>query len=253
MSNEKSPMPSSHGRSGKNLLELAYQSIEELIVTCKLKPGTFLRIQDLQELTGFNRMPVYQAVTRLSTDTLLIIQPRQGIQVSPIDLHRAQTLLKLRRDIERFVVALASRRSSNNDRQHMTYLINVLMSRRLAVSISEFNLIDREIDAAILQACGEPFLEATLRPLHTIFRRIGWLYHSLIPEGAHLDSTINGHLDVLRAIVDADTTAAEKASDHLMDFVEKMFPILETSLSPDLFDIQKKALMPSDVRAARST
>ena len=252
MANEKSPAPSLHGRSGKNLLELAYQSIEELIVTCELKPGTFLRIQDLQELTGFNRMPVYQAVTRLSTDTLLIIQPRQGIQVSPIDLQRAQTLLKLRRDIERFVVALASKRSSNNDRQHMAYLINVLISRRSAVSISEFNLIDREIDAAILQACGEPFLEATLRPLHTIFRRIGWLYHSLIPEGAHLDSTVDGHLDVLRAVVDADSAAAEKASDHLMDFVEKMFPILETSLSPDLFDIQKKALMPSDVRAARN-
>ena len=246
MTKENSHGASHHGRSGKNLLELAYQSIEELIVTCELKPGAFMRIQDLQELTGFNRMPVYQAVTRLSTDTLLIIQPRQGIQVSPIDLHRAQTLLKLRRDIERFVVARASQRSSNNDRQHMTYLVEVLNTRRSVISISEFNTIDREIDAIILQACGEPFLESTLRPLHTIFRRIGWLYHSLTPEGAPLNSTIDGHLDVLNAVVNADAAAAEKASDHLMDFVEKMFSVLTTSLTPSTFDIQKKTLIPSE-------
>ena len=43
-----------------NLFELAYERIEHLIVTCELKPGRFLAIQDLQEMTGFSRTPVHR-------------------------------------------------------------------------------------------------------------------------------------------------------------------------------------------------
>jgi DNA-binding transcriptional regulator YhcF (GntR family) len=71
-----------------NLFELAYERIEHLIVTCELKPGRFLSIQDLQEITGFSRTPAHQAVSRLADDTLILIKPRHGVQIAPIDLAR---------------------------------------------------------------------------------------------------------------------------------------------------------------------
>ena len=54
-----------------SLVELAYERIEELIINCELKPGQFLAIQDLREITGFSRTPVHQAVSRLADDTLI--------------------------------------------------------------------------------------------------------------------------------------------------------------------------------------
>jgi len=223
--------------AGKNLNEVAHNKLEELIVTCTLKPGSYLRIQDLQTLTGINRTPVHQAVTRLSSDTLMIIQPRQGIQIAPIDLTRSHLLLQLRRDMERFVVALASERASSSSRRQMRHLIGLLSTHRNEMTIVEFNEFDRRIDQMMLAACGEPFLEYTLRPLHTIFRRLGWIYHTQTNHGENLDMTIDSHLDVLNAVVAGKKDAALIASDKLIEFVDAMFPILETEVAPSVFDV----------------
>src|SRR5277367_6526955 len=98
-------------RNRLNLANLAYDQLEELIVSCALKPGQFLAIQDLQTMTGGGRTPVHQAVSRLSADTLILIRPRHGLQIAPIDLARERVLLGLRRDMERFVVRLATERA----------------------------------------------------------------------------------------------------------------------------------------------
>jgi DNA-binding GntR family transcriptional regulator len=222
--------------AGRNLNELAHNKLEELIVTCALKPGSYLRIQDLQTLTGINRTPVHQAVTRLSSDTLMIIQPRQGIQIAPIDLTRSHLLLQLRRDMERFVVALASERASSSSRRQMRHLIGLLSAHRNEMTIVEFNEFDRRIDQMMLAACGEPFLEYTLRPLHTIFRRLGWIYHTQTDHGANLDKTIDSHLDVLNAVVAGKKDEALVASDKLIEFVDAMFPVLESEVAPIVFD-----------------
>ena len=155
-----------------NLVELAYEQIENRIISCKLKPGSFLSIQDLVDITGISRTPVHQAVTKLAADTLVIIQPRHGLQIAPIDLARERMLLRLRRDLERFVVTLAAEHSTATHRSQMMHLTRTLQERRETMTISEFNVFDRRIDKLVLLAAGEPFLEHTLRPLHTLFRRI---------------------------------------------------------------------------------
>src|SRR5262245_48421909 len=85
-------------RNRVNLVELAYERIEALIVNCKLRPGRLLAMQDLQEMTGLGRTPIHQAVSRLASDTLIVVRPRHGLQIAPIDLARERILLKLRRD-----------------------------------------------------------------------------------------------------------------------------------------------------------
>src|SRR3569833_2695659 len=103
-------------RGAGNLFDSAYLKLEELLVNCTLKPGRFLTVQELQDLPGFGRPPVHAAVNRLATDTLIIIRPRHGLQVAPIDLTRERLLLALRRDIARFVVCLAAARASLSPR-----------------------------------------------------------------------------------------------------------------------------------------
>jgi DNA-binding GntR family transcriptional regulator len=39
-------------RNRLNMADVAYDQLEELIVTCALQPGLFLSIQDLQTATG---------------------------------------------------------------------------------------------------------------------------------------------------------------------------------------------------------
>ena len=59
-------------RNRINFFELAYQRIEDLLVNCELKPGRFLTVQELQDVTGFGRTPVHNAVNQFAADTLII-------------------------------------------------------------------------------------------------------------------------------------------------------------------------------------
>jgi DNA-binding GntR family transcriptional regulator len=228
------PMPGRRNRL--NLFELAYERIEDLIVRCELKPGSFLAMQDLQGMTGLGRTPVHQAVSRLAADTLIVVHPRHGLQIAPIDLAREHVLLQLRRDIERFVVRLAAERSGPSHRNQIMHLTRALRDQRKKMTIGDFNIFDRRIDRIILNAAGETFLEQTLRPLHTIFRRIGWVYHTRIASGADFDPTIDCHLAVLDAIGSRRIDAAMSASDALIDFVDHMFDAMERELDPALLD-----------------
>ncbi|MGG5819106.1 GntR family transcriptional regulator [Falsiroseomonas sp. HW251] len=220
----------------RNLFDLAYERIEEMIVTCALKPGRFLTMQELQESTGLGRTPVHQAVTRLAADTLIVVQPRQGLRIATIDLSRDRILLQLRRDLERFVIRLATERSGPSHRNQLLHLARALRERRDTISICEFNMFDRRIDRLIITAAGEPFLEHTLRPLHTIYRRIGWIHHTAIAADAGLTQTVDAHLAILDAVANRHEDAAMAATDRLIDFVGSMFEVMEREIDPSLLD-----------------
>ena len=73
------------GAARRTWFDQAYERLENLLIVCELRPGSVTSIQDLQELSGFGRAPVHQAVNRLAADTLLSVQARQGIRIAPIE------------------------------------------------------------------------------------------------------------------------------------------------------------------------
>lgn len=219
-----------------NFFDLAYERIEELLINCELKPGRQLTLQELQDVTGLGRTPVHNAVSRLAADTLLVVLPRHGLRVAPIDLARERLLLQLRRDMERFVMRLAVERASLSHRNQMLHIERALRERREQITLSEFNLLDRRIDQILLAAANEPFLEHTLRPLHTIYRRIGFIHHTVTHGKSDLTQTVDCHLSVLNAVANRHLETALAATDALVGFVDSMFDEMETGIDPRLLD-----------------
>jgi DNA-binding GntR family transcriptional regulator len=219
-----------------NLSDLAYDRLEDMIVSCALRPGRFLAIQDLQDMTGVGRTPIHLAVSRLAADTLILIRPRHGLQIASIDLARERTLLQLRRDMERFVVRLATERSGASQRNQFLHIATHLRAKSDSLPIDEFNRLDRRIDELMIAAAGEPFLESTLRPLHTFSRRIGWIYHSRVRPSEGLGQTLLSHLAILDAVAAARVKDAVAASDRLITFMDSMFDVLGRGIDPSLFD-----------------
>jgi DNA-binding GntR family transcriptional regulator len=235
-SRRSSPGDNASRTNRTNLADLAYNRLEEQIVACALRPGLFLSIQDLQKKVGVGRTPIHQAVSRLAADTLIVIRPRHGLQIAPVDLARERRLLQLRRDMERFVVRLATERSGASHRNQMLHISGTLRDRAGSMTISEFNQLDRRIDQLFIAAAGEAFLEHTLRPLHTISRRIGWIYHSWVCPDEGLGRTVDCHLDILEAVSANRVKDAVAASDRLIAFSDSMFGVLGRGTDPALFD-----------------
>jgi DNA-binding GntR family transcriptional regulator len=228
--------PAPPRRNRVNLSDLAYDRLEELIVTCALPPGRFLSIQDLQAQTDVGRTPIHQAVSRLAADTLIVVRPRHGLQITPIDLSRERTLLGLRRDMERFVVRLATERAGASHKNQLLHIGHTLRGQAPKMTIGRFNQLDRRLDRLLIAAAGEAFLASTLRPLHTIFRRIGWVYHSRVRPDESLAGTLDGHLAIIDAVAGGHVADAIAASDRLIDFVDTMFDVLGRGTDPALFD-----------------
>lgn len=224
------------GTGPLNQFELAYQAIESRLVNCELQPGRYLALQELQAIVNLGRTPVHQAVNRLAGDTLIKVHPRRGLQIAPIDLSRERTLLQLRRDMERFVIRLATAHSTASHRNQMLHLKRALRENREQITLESFNQIDRRIDELFLSAAAEPFADNTLRPLHTFFRRIGWLYYSEVRAETNLLRTVDVHLALLDAVTHGRVDAALQASDELISFVDSMFDALEREIDPAKLD-----------------
>ena len=75
-----------------------------------------------------------------------------------------------------------------------------------------------------------------MRPLHTIFRRVGHVHLTHLGGTAGLAKTIECHLALLAAVVDRDTKGAKNASDALIDWAQVMFDSLEGNIEPQLLD-----------------
>jgi DNA-binding GntR family transcriptional regulator len=226
----------SPARNRLNLADLAYDRIEDLIVACELRPGMLLSLQDLQQMTGIGRTPIHQAVNKLAADTLIIVRPRHGLQIAPIDLARERMLLQLRRDLERFVVRLAAQRANASHRNQLLHSIRILRDRGQTMDIGEFNRLDRRMDQLLNVAAGEPFLEHTLRPLHTLSRRIGWIFHTWAAPDEGLSKTTNCHLEILEAVAKQRAREAISAADRLIDFCDSMFDTIERVVDPARLD-----------------
>jgi len=144
-------------------------------------------------------------------------------------------LLGLRREMERFVLRLAAERCGPSHRNQFLHIGRALRAAE-TIDIVTFNQLDRRIDQLLLQVSGEPFLEHTLRPLHTIFRRLGWIYHSSVRPQNGLDRTVECHIAIIDAVCARDADRAVAAADELVEWVEDMLTVMDVGVDPALLD-----------------
>lgn len=220
-----------------DLTSAAYERIEELFISMRLQPGATLRTQDLQELTGLGRTPVHQAVRRLAAETLLDVQPRNGLRVAPIDLARERRLSALRRDMDRFVCGAAIAGIEGNERARLGHIMRHLQAERETITLDRFNVLDKAFDMLMIQASRERFLERSLRPLKALGRRAGYLDISKLSGRQGLDDTVGHHLAIMQAVLDGDVARARDMSDDLVEFGLVMLDRLERHIDPALLDI----------------
>lgn len=220
-----------------DLTSVAYERIEELFISMRLQPGASLRTQDLQTLTGLGRTPVHQAVRRLAAETLLEVQPRNGLRVAPIDLAREKRLAELRRNMDRFALSSAIASMESNERARLGHIIRSMEDERDGMTLDRFNMFDKAFDVLMIQASREPFLERSLRPLKALARRSGYLDISRISHDDGLRESITHHLAVMRAVMAGDAAAAAALSDRLVDLALRMLDRLERQVDPALLDM----------------
>ncbi|WP_165443235.1 GntR family transcriptional regulator [Acinetobacter ihumii] len=80
--------------------EIVYRSIRDDILSCKLAPGSKLKINELCEKYAASLGAVREALSRLCSEELIISEAQKGFRVSPISTKDLQDLANTRIHIE---------------------------------------------------------------------------------------------------------------------------------------------------------
>ena len=213
--NKRASVPQAPAQS---LTELAYAHLEELIVTLKLEPARVVSEGELSVLTGIGRTPIREALQRLARENLVSILPRRGIIVTEINVGSQLKLLEVRRELERLISRSAARRATDEEREQFRVLVRNFEKSARANDDVAFMRTDREFNSLCSAASHNEFAAGAMSLMHSLSRRFWYIHYR---QAADMPATAKLHGDIARAIADGDEERAARASDRLLDSIEK--------------------------------
>jgi DNA-binding GntR family transcriptional regulator len=189
-----------------------------MIVTLQLTPGAVVSEAELADRVGFGRTPIREALQRLARERLVNILPRRGVMVSEINVKSQLRLLEVRRELERLISRSAARRATDTERDAVRRIAAAFEASAAAHDDVTFMRTDREFNSLQAAATRNEFAVGAMGLMHGLSRRFWYI---LYKQAADLPLTAQLHADIARAIADADEAAAARATDKLVDAIER--------------------------------
>jgi len=87
-------------RIRKSLTSTAYERLRSDVLSCELRPGQRLNINELCLKTGLNLSAVREALSKLTADGLVVADEKRGFSVAPISVPELRDLTGVRAEIE---------------------------------------------------------------------------------------------------------------------------------------------------------
>jgi DNA-binding GntR family transcriptional regulator len=202
----------------QSLTDRAYADLEEMIVTLKLAPGSAVSEQELSTYLGIGRTPIREALQRLARERLVSILPRRGIIVSEINVGSQLRLLEVRRELERLVARSAARRATDEEREQFRDLAAQFVKSAKVNDDVTFMRTDRDFNVLCSTAAHNEFAAGAMSLVHSLSRRFWYIHYK---QAADMPLTAKLHADIARAIADGDEDRAARATEKLLDVIEK--------------------------------
>jgi DNA-binding GntR family transcriptional regulator len=197
-----------------SLTDQAYATLEEMIVTLKLRPGAAVSEARLSQALGIGRTPIREALQRLARERLVNILPRRGIIVSEINVKSQLRLLEVRREVERLIARSAARRALPAERARFAAIARIFEQSAKTSDETTFIRVDREFNGLCSTAARNEFAAGAMTLMHSLSRRFWFIHYK---QAADMPATAKLHADIARAIAKGDEDAAARALDRLID------------------------------------
>jgi DNA-binding GntR family transcriptional regulator len=191
----------------KYLRDHIFEALQQAIYNGQLKSGERLTEKKIAEELGVSRTPVREALYRLASSGLIKMIPHRGFIVSRWSLKEIEDVLELRSVLEVFAVKLAIDHIQSKDIVEFKKLIKQMeeaVSNKDNIKTSSLNTLFH--DKIIFLSNNTALLEA-IEPIKSK------IYHFRIISiysDHRLEESFNEHKEILDAIINKDTTLAQK-------------------------------------------
>ncbi|MBO0822314.1 MAG: GntR family transcriptional regulator [Actinobacteria bacterium] len=195
------------------LRQSVYESLVELVIDGRLKPGQHLVETELARLLGVSRQPVRETLHRLAAEGWVDLRPNQGAFVHVPTDREVDDLLDVRELLEVETARLAARGTQAGrvgSEDQMAALHEICREGDAAVEAGDterFVALNNQFHAALAKLAGN----AALAELAGIVgRRVRWYYRMVAPMRGPESSA--EHLELVEAIAAGDEDRAAKAA-----------------------------------------
>ena len=204
-------LPHEQRLADRSLAERAYVGLRHEIITLARAPGDPLREDELMAELGLGRTPIREAVKRLASQRLIVVNPRSGTRVSPVDTVEALQIAEIRIELEGFAAELAAQRARPAQRSELERLSAAIESTD---DVDELMRLDYRVHHAIYRASRNAYLQETADLYLHLALRVWFVVLERAPE--LLADMTGEHGAMLAAIVGGDAREArERARSHV--------------------------------------
>jgi DNA-binding GntR family transcriptional regulator len=219
--------------TGRSITQQAYERLRADVLACRLPPGSRLRINDLCSELNVSLGAVREALSRLTSEGLVIAEPQRGFRVTEISKAELKDLTAVRIDIEVKCLARAIKVGDLAWESRLVAAYHELSrtpertpddSQRLNDAWSRLH---RNYHEALVCACDSPWLLRIRSMLYAQSERYRRLSVPLARTTRNIDKE---HRAILNAVVARNT---RKACSLLMSHIGKTTKILLESNPAD--------------------
>ena len=204
----------------------AHARLRAEILACRLPPGQKLVIADLCDQLGFSLGAVREALARLSSEGLVVSEPRKGFRVAPITEAELKDITRVRATIESLCLENAIQ---NGDLKWETNIVSTqfelskmtLQDPNDPARVSEaWAETHKRFHEALVAACDSPWL---LRLRELLFVQSERYRRVSVPLDRTTRDLVGEHREIAEAAVARDP---KKATEAIRAHLEKTTRIL---------------------------
>jgi DNA-binding GntR family transcriptional regulator len=188
--------------------DIAYEQLREMILDLRLPPGGVVNEQELAAKLELGRMPVREAIARLTSDRFITVHPRRSTLVTAISLDDTLDIFDAREAIECGVAHIAARRALPSDLAALRKLVEAADRARADTDPEAYLRDDHEIHTFLVQMVRNPLLQDAAGRLLLHNLRF-WRSHWASRPARH--ASMISHAELLAALEAHNPEQAEQA------------------------------------------
>jgi DNA-binding GntR family transcriptional regulator len=112
--------------------EFVYQTLRDAIMTCELRPGERLVIDDLARRLKVSTIPIREALHMLQSEGLVVNVPHVGTTVAPVSRESIQDVFTVLEGLETVATKLVAERATAEDLETLAALVDRMDEAALA-------------------------------------------------------------------------------------------------------------------------
>jgi DNA-binding GntR family transcriptional regulator len=194
---------------GRTLASNVFERLRHDILECRLRPGTRLPFADLRLRYGVGTSPLREALMRLASDGLVVLQDHRGFHVAPVSKAKLLDITFMRKEMETRALVLGIQNADEEWETRVGAAYHALTRRsppdRDGMLDPEWESRHRAFHFALVSGCGSEWLLRFRAILYDQWDR----YRRLSIKYAKEDRDIEReHRELMQAALERDAEAA---------------------------------------------